>query len=135
MGVILDTSVLIEVERGRTDIEKFIAGRENELFSLSIISVAELLHGVHRADSELRKQKRAAYVDKIIDIFPIYPFDLKITKVYEKLWSDLLKKRINIGAHDLMIGATAISLGFSIATFNVRHFSKIDGLKMEVLKQ
>lgn len=134
MGVILDTSVLIEVERGKIDIEKFIAGRESELFSLSIISVAELLHGVHRADSELRKQKRAAYVDKIIDIFPIYPFDLKITKVYEKLWSDLLKKGINIGAHDLMIGATAISLGFSIATFNVRHFSKIDGLKMEVLK-
>jgi tRNA(fMet)-specific endonuclease VapC len=134
LGVILDTSVLIEVERGKIDIEKFIAGRESELFSLSIISVAELLHGVHRADSELRKQKRAAYVDKIIDIFPIYPFDLKITKVYEKLWSDLLKKGINIGAHDLMIGATAISLGFSIATFNVRHFSKIDGLKMEVLK-
>ncbi len=126
--------MLIEVERGKIDIEKFIAGRESELFSLSIISVAELLHGVHRADSELRKQKRAAYVDKIIDIFPIYPFDLKITKVYEKLWSDLLKKGINIGAHDLMIGATAISLGFSIATFNVRHFSKIDGLKMEVLK-
>ena len=40
--------------------------------------------------------------------------------------------RPKIGAHDLMIGATAITNNFSIATFNLRHFNKIEGLKLEV---
>lgn len=52
MGIILDTSILIEHEKGRLNIAEFISGRENEAFAMSIISVAELLHGVHRADSE-----------------------------------------------------------------------------------
>lgn len=135
MGIIFDTSILIEAERNRFKIDSFISGRENELFGLSIITAAELLHGVHRADSESRRQKRSAFVEKVIELFPVYPFDLKITRVYAKLWSDLLKKGTKISAHDLMIGATAISLGFSIATFNVRHFNRIDGLKLEVIEQ
>ena len=134
MGVILDTSVLIEAERGRLNIERLISGRESESFGLSTVSVAELLHGVHRADSEYRRLKRSAFVEKIIEIFPIYPLDLNITRVYAKLWSDLLKKGLKIGAHDLIIGATAISLNFSIATFNLRHFNKIEGIKLEILE-
>ena len=62
MGVILDTSVLIDIERGTLNIENFIKGRENERFGISVITISELLHGVHRADSEKRRLKREAYV-------------------------------------------------------------------------
>lgn len=55
MGIILDTSILIEAERGKFDIKGFINGREEEPFGLSVITVAELLHGVHRAGSEKRR--------------------------------------------------------------------------------
>ena len=133
MGVIFDTSVLIEAERGRFDAIGFTAGKKKEPFGLSAISVSELLHGVHRADTEKRRLKRSAFVEKTIELFPIYPFDKSVARVYAKLWSGLLQKGLNIGAHDLMIGATAISLGFSVATFNVRHFSRIVGLDLEVL--
>jgi tRNA(fMet)-specific endonuclease VapC len=133
MGVIFDTSVLIEAERGRFNTNGFIAGKEKEPFGLSAISVSELLHGVHRADTEKRRLKRSAFVEKTIELFPIYPFDESVARVYAKLWSGLLQKGLNIGSHDLMIGATAISLGFSVATFNVRHFSRIVGLDLEVL--
>ena len=134
MGVIFDTSVLIEAERGRFDAIGFIAGKEKEPFGLSAISVSELLHGVHRADTEKRRLKRSALVEKTIELFPIYPFDKNVARIYAKLWSGLLQKGLTIGSHDLMIGATAISLGFSVATFNVRHFSRIEGLDLEVLK-
>lgn len=51
MGVILDTSVLIAAERGIFEVDAFVENREEEPFGLSVITVAELLHGVHRADS------------------------------------------------------------------------------------
>ncbi len=133
MGVIFDTSVLIEAERRESEINQFIEGRKEEVFGLSVITIAELLHGVHRADSAKRRLKRSAYVEKIIELFPIYFFEISIARIYAELWSDLSKKGIQIGAHDLIIGSTALSLGFSVATYNRRHFDRIEGLKIETL--
>jgi len=55
MGVIFDSSALVYLERNLQQVEKIIAGRENEPFGISVITVSELLHGVHRADSEKRR--------------------------------------------------------------------------------
>ncbi len=133
MGVILDTSVLSEAERQEFEIDKFTENREDEIFGLSVITVTELLHGVHRADSTKRRLKRSAYVEKVIELFPVYVFEISIARIYSELWSDLSRKGIQIGAHDLIIGATALSLGFSVATYNTRHFDRIEGLKIEIL--
>ena len=133
MGVILDTSVLIEAERREFEIDKFTENRGDEIFGLSVITAAELLHGVHRADSTKRRLKRSAYVEKVIELFPVYVFDISTARIYSELWSDLSSRGIQIGAHDLIIGSTALSLGFSVATFNLRHFERIEGLKVEIL--
>ncbi|MDY7033784.1 MAG: type II toxin-antitoxin system VapC family toxin [Thermodesulfobacteriota bacterium] len=135
MGIIFDTSLLIEAERGHLDIEAFIKDREEEPFGLSVITVAELLHGVHRADSSKRRLKRSAYVEKVIELLPVYPFDIVTARIYAEIWAYLGRKGIQIGAHDLMIGATALSLGFSVATFKKRHFERIEGLKIEILSR
>lgn len=131
MGVIFDTSVLIAIERGSLNIEGLVKGRENELFGISAITASELLHGVHRAGSEKRRLKRAAYVEKIIETFPIYPFELSAARIYARIWAHLTKRGITIGAHDLMIASTAISIGFSVMTSDMRDYRKIKGLKVE----
>ena len=133
MGVILDTSVLIAAERGNFDIDQFTRGREEEPFGLSAMTVAELLDGVLRADSEKRRLARAAFVEKVIELFPIYPFEVFAARMYAEVWASLLKKGVQIGAHDLIIASTALALGFSVVTFNKRHFDKIRGLELEVL--
>ncbi|MBW1753369.1 MAG: type II toxin-antitoxin system VapC family toxin [Deltaproteobacteria bacterium] len=133
MGVILDTSVLIEAERQEFEIDKLTENREEEIFGLSVITVSELLHGVYRADSTKRRLKRSAYVEKVIELFPIYVFEISIARIYAELWSDLSKKGLQVGAHDLIIGSTALSLGFSVVTNNIRHFERIEGLKIEIL--
>jgi tRNA(fMet)-specific endonuclease VapC len=131
MGIIFDTSILIAIERSSDNIERLVEGREEEPFGISTITVSELLHGVHRADSENRRLKREAYVEKIIETFPIYSFDLSASRIYARIWANLAKKGISIGAHDLIIASTAISLGFSVATSDIRDYGKIKGLKVE----
>ncbi len=133
MGVILDTRVLIEAERRESEIQQCADRREEEVFGLSVISVAELLHGVHRADSIKRRLKRTAYVEKVIELFPIYNFDISVARIYAELWSDLSKRGIQVGAHDLIIGSTALSLGFSVATYNERHYERVEGLRIDIL--
>ena len=86
---------------------------------------------MYRADSEKRRLKREAFVEKIIETFPIYTFDLSAARIYARVWATLAKKGINIGAHDLIIASTAVSLGFSVVTSDMSHYSKIKGLKVE----
>ena len=71
MGVIFDTSFLIQAERRESEISQFAENREEEVFGISVITVAELLHGVHRADSTKRRLKRSAYVEKVIFRHPL----------------------------------------------------------------
>jgi tRNA(fMet)-specific endonuclease VapC len=131
MGLIFDSSVLICLERNLQKVEKIIAGKEEEPYGISVITVSELLHGVHRADSEKRRLEREAFVERVIELFPAYPFDLNAARIYARIWSNLAKKGTAIGAHDLMIGATCISLGYVVLTSDVRDFERIPGLKIE----
>jgi len=130
MGVLFDTSVLISFGRGSSNLDRYILGREDEAFGISAITVSELLHGVYRADSEKRRIVRAAFVEKIIEVFPVFPFDLSAARVYAGIWAGLANKGKFAGAHDLIIAATCISLGFSLTTLDLRDYGLIEGLNI-----
>jgi len=131
MGVIFDTSVFLAIERGSHHLDKVINGREKEPFGISVMTVSELLQGADRADSEKRRLKREAFVEKITELFPIYPFDLSAARTYARIWAYLAKKGASVGSHDLMIASTCISLGFSVLTSDIRDYGKIEGLSIE----
>ncbi|MCX5819277.1 MAG: type II toxin-antitoxin system VapC family toxin [Deltaproteobacteria bacterium] len=134
MGIILDTSVIVAVERAHESLNALITGREEEPFGISVVTAAELLHGVERADTEARKLRRQAFVEKVIESFPIFPFDLMIGRIYARIWAAVARNGWTVGAHDLIIAATAISLDYSVATVNSRDFEKIPGVKVEKLQ-
>jgi tRNA(fMet)-specific endonuclease VapC len=132
MGVILDSSAIIALERNRGAVESLIAGREDEAFGISVVTVAELLHGVERADTETRKVRRQAFVEKVIEMIPVLPFDVGAARIYARIWASLVRRGFTAGAHDLIIAATAISLDYTVISPNRRDFEKIEGLKLEV---
>lgn len=132
MGLILDSSEIITLERNRGAVDSLMAGREDELFGISVVTVAELLHGVERADTEARKIRRQAFVEKVIETFPVFPFDSSAARIYARIWASLQQRGFTVGAHDLIIAATAISLDYTVITANRRDFEKIDGLRLEV---
>jgi len=131
MGVIFDTSEIITLERNRQEIEEIVRGREDEPFGISVVTVAELLHGVERADTEVRKINRQAFVEKVMEFFPTFPFDIAVARIYARIWASLAKRNLLVGAHDLIIAATAISLNYTVITSNIRDYGKIEGLKVE----
>ena len=132
MGVILDSSEIIALERNRGIVESLVAGREDEPFGISVVTVAELLHGVERADTEARKIRRQAFVEKVIELIPVFPFDMGAARIYAKIWASLVQRSFTVGAHDLIIAATAISMDYTVITSNRRDFEKIEGLRLEV---
>jgi len=55
LGVILDSSIMIDAERQKLDVARFLKHITPKIgnlkAALSVISVAELAHGVHRANT------------------------------------------------------------------------------------
>ena len=133
MGLIFDTSVIIILERHHGSLDALVTGREEEPFGISVVTAAELLHGVERAETEERKLKRQAFVEKVVESFPLFPFDLTVGRIYANIWAAIARKGFTVGAHDLIIAATALSLDYTIATANTRDFEKIPGIKLEKL--
>ena len=133
-GIIYDTAVLIRAERNGAAPDSLLDGRGNGPLGISVVSVAELLHGAHRADTEERRAGRLAFVENLCSIFSVFDYDLAAAKIFAEIWSGAARKGITIGTSDMMIAATAISRGYSVLTINRKDFECIEGLRLEVLE-
>lgn len=131
MGRLIDTSILIESEKGRLDLERHTAKQDNEEFFVSVVSVSELLHGVHRAKEPHIKAKRAASVEGMLRIFSILDIDLLTARTHSRIWAELESQGQIIGPHDLWLAATCIAHGLIMVTANVREFSRVPGVDVE----
>jgi predicted nucleic acid-binding protein len=121
---------LVAAERGDLDLEPILEEHSEEDFALSVITVSELLHGVHRADRERRRSRREAYVEALLVRFPVLAFDWVAARIHSRLHADLSSQGVYVGAHDLIIGATALARGMNLATRDERSFPRIPGLSM-----
>ncbi len=123
MGIVFDTSYLIDLERHASELPAA------EDAAIAAITLSELLHGVIRADATHRAARQAR-VEAILGSVEILPFDERIARVHAALWADLEKAGRSVGAHDLQIAATAISLGWPLATLDDRAFGRVPGLSL-----
>jgi tRNA(fMet)-specific endonuclease VapC len=133
MATLIDSSVLIAAERGHLNFEAISARFADEDVAISAVTASELLHGVHRARTAAQRRRRQAFVEGLFAQLPVIGFDLTVARVHASLWADLAKRGAVVGERDLMIGATAIAWGHSIATRDERSFPKIPGLKVHRL--
>ncbi len=130
MAVLIDTSVAIALEREAAGLETLHDNLADERVFLAAITASELLHGVHRADTAQRRERRLRHVEAIFEATAILPFDLEVARVHSRIWADLAASGRMIGAHDLQIAATAVAHDLHVATLNREHFSRIEDLQL-----
>lgn len=141
MGTLLDTTVFIGLERELSArnaddavvevLERLV--RElgpDEPVGISVITASELLHGVHRATDPEVLARRESFVEAVIEAFPPIFFDLRCGRAHARLWAHLAAAGMDIGAHDRIVAATALAIGWRVATANVRHYQGIPGLEV-----
>jgi tRNA(fMet)-specific endonuclease VapC len=131
MVSLIDSSVLIEVERGNLELATLF-DRGAESAAMSAITAAELLHGVERLHSS-SKVKAAAGIENSLETIRVLPFDLVCARVHARVGADLRRRGVTIGAVDLMIGATALAHGLKVITRDRRSFPRIPSLELELL--
>ncbi len=126
MAILIDTSVLVAVERGSATLEEIV--RPNERYVMSVVTAAELLHGVHRGSGR-RAQRRSAFVEGLLAALGPIPIDLTVARAYAAASAALARGGTPVDANDLWIGATAIAQGLDVLALD-GDFGRIPGVSL-----
>jgi tRNA(fMet)-specific endonuclease VapC len=128
VGLLIDTDLLIDLERG-SRVPEIDAALGDEDRAISAITVSELLHGVLRASGAVQVRRRA-FVEHLLAGLEAIPVTEPVARMHAQIWADLAARGTMIGAHDLWIAATALAHGFGIATRNRSDYGRVTGLRL-----
>ncbi|MGI8806236.1 MAG: PIN domain-containing protein [Thermoleophilaceae bacterium] len=128
MALLIDTDLLIDLERAGDSKEVEQPLGEEEC-AISVITVSELLHGVHRA-SGARRARLRAFFEHVLAGLQAIPITEPVARVHADAWAGLSERGEPIGAHDLWIAATALAHDLGVATRNASHFDRVPGLRV-----
>ena len=130
MGILIDSSVLIAAERGDLDLDAVLARSGDDALGVAAITVAEVLYGVHRLGG-LRRMHAQQFADRWLAALPVVAFDVETAAVHATLAVEIGRQGLPMGAHDVVISATAVRLGYAVATRDRRSFARIEGLDVQ----
>ena len=125
MIALIDTSVLIDVERRASALDDAVGPRERVI---SVITTSEFLHGVHRVADDGERMRREAFVERLLASIEAVPITEMVARAHARLSAALQQAGTTLSVHDQWIAATALSHGMAVATANVRDFERVPGL-------
>jgi tRNA(fMet)-specific endonuclease VapC len=125
VGIVVDTSIFIATQRRRFAWREWAASLTGEPLFLTAITLSELLHGVHRSQTEAHRENQLRLIAWVERDFRILPFGIEEARVHAQLTAELQSTGFSAGASDLLIAAIALRHDFSIATLNLVEFRRI----------
>ena len=127
MTYILDTDTVSLLVRKNPSLIKNIIKHEDDEICISAITYAELRYGLEKKSSERLFNEVNALLGKL----SIIDFDSSQSELYGKIRLKLEKSGTPLDNMDMLIAAAALSAGAILVSHNVKHFSRIQGLKIE----
>jgi predicted nucleic acid-binding protein len=130
VGLVVDTSALIALERAGSSWEQAIALLGDEPVALPAIVYGELLVGVALARSTRQARRRRDRIEALRAVTGIVEFDEGIAGVWAELFALLSRRGHMIPSNDLAVAATArfLNYGVLIGPADERHFREVPGL-------
>jgi predicted nucleic acid-binding protein len=92
--------------------------------------LTELVRGIYRAQTAETRLRRQSFVDELLRDLAVYPYTRSTALLAGKIDGEQQAQGVTIPFGDLLVGVTALELGFSVVTANLRHFRLIPGLKI-----
>lgn len=135
MGIVIDTSALVALDRAGADWDRALGRHGSEPVAIPAAVYGELLVGVALASTRKRAALRRARIDALVAMTGVVEFDATIAERWAELFAELSRKGRMIPSNDLAVAATARHLDFAVlvAPTDERHFRVVPGIRVEVL--
>lgn len=128
--MIVDTNILIRILQNDQRAIAKVADIEAQVgqVRLSAMSEFELYHSIERVDNATERRQA---IEAVLDTKTTYPADSTVMKKAGRIDGQLTAAGSEIGLADTVIAATALVHEEPLLTENVRHFDRIDELRVE----
>ena len=123
----LDTNSCIFMLKNRYGVAERIKKAGYDNCFISDITLAELYYGASNSGMKEKKMEDVRLIEKLFTILPIH----EALETYADSKSELNRNGTPIDDFDLLIGSTSIAYGLIMVTENVKHLSRIPGIKIE----
>lgn len=130
MALLFDTDALSEVLRRRPN-EQYVAWLRTVPIDEQVttsITIAELYWGAFRSPARERHLKNID--QRIMPAIRVIVFDAAAARRFGELKASLEAQGLPLADADLQIAAIALAGGHELVTGNIRHFSRVPGLRI-----
>jgi predicted nucleic acid-binding protein len=109
-------------------LKQIVAATGDQRAVLSSVGLTELVHGIYRARTTEARNRRDSFMRELLADVDVYPYTKETALLAGRIDGEQQSRGIIIPFGDLLIGATALEVGYSLLTANVRHFRLIPNL-------
>ena len=128
MLYLLDTDTLVFYLRGRFEVrQKALSVPANDLCT-SAMCIGELYYGAAKSQKQV---ERKAEVDRLRAALTSIPLQGAVMERFGQLKASLEAQSQRLADADLLIASTALEYNLTLVTGNLKHFQRVQGLKME----
>jgi toxin FitB len=124
---LLDTNVVSEWVKPQPDpgVVRWLADADEDRLYLTVVTLAELRHGIERLDVGARRKRIEAWIDELKERFEqrILPIDENVAEYWGRLMARSEAKGRRIHVMGGFLAATAEVHGLTLVTRNVEDFA------------
>ena len=124
---LLDTDTIIYSLKGHEVVKKNLQRHIEDPMKISIITLMELYYGAHKSE---KVAGNLAKVKRLETVFDIIPTGKESAEIFGILKATLEKICTRLDDFDLIIASCAMAHNLTLVTNNIRHFKRIEGLKL-----
>jgi len=124
---LLDTDTIIYTLKGHEAVKKNLQRHIEDPMKISIITLMELYYGAHKSK---KVTGNLAKVKRLETEFEIIPTGKESAEIFGMLKATLEKSGTRLDDFDLIIASCAMAHNLTLVTNNVRHFKRIEALKL-----
>lgn len=123
-GVVLDTDVLVSDLRGSTSVLRDFEDRGP---ATTVVNAFELFHGAYKSRES---SANLSATRGLLASLRVLGLGVKAAERAGEVLAQAQRSGETLEIRDLLVGCIAREEGFSLLTYNVRHFRKIPGLRV-----
>jgi predicted nucleic acid-binding protein len=124
---LLDTDIVIYSLKGHPAVKKNLERNLHAALKISVVTLMELYYGAYKSQKVTSNLGKIKSIEDAVEIIPV---GRESAEVFAMLKADLEKAGTPLDDFDLILAACALANDLVLVTNNVKHFERIEGLRL-----
>ncbi|HNS54932.1 MAG TPA: type II toxin-antitoxin system VapC family toxin [Syntrophales bacterium] len=124
---LLDSDTVIFALKGNPAVRANLKVHLEAPIKVSVVTCMELYYGAYKSQKVNSNLAKIRTLEESLEVIPLGP---EISGVFGKLKAQLESSGARLDDFDLAIAACALAYDLTLVTNNVKHFRRVEGLKL-----